>query len=282
MQTAPPQPNDDVARDLLSSYAAQVDVGARRNDELLAADGRVKPVWASFFEHISNLSSDGLARRFARGDQYLRDTGVLYRQYDESMSSEREWPLSHIPVILDEAEWQVISTGLIERANLLEDVLHDFYGANSLVSSGKLPATILSQNPAWLRPMVGTTNSRAALLNSLSFDLGRGPDGKWWVISDVVEAPSTTGFAIENRIAMGRVFPNFFNAANVHRLAGFFQQVQQTLITVKGRAEGEIALLSPGPMNQNYAEHAYIARYLGLLLVEGEDLIVQDGKAMVR
>ena len=102
------------------------------------------------------------------------------------------------------------------------------------------------------------------------------------VISDLIEAPSTTGFAIENRIAMSRVFPNFFAGANIHRLAGFFQEFQQRLMEVKGRTAGEIGLLSPGPMNQNYAEHSYMARYLGLLLVEGEDLIVQDGKAMVR
>ncbi|CAN0602682.1 unnamed protein product, partial [Ectocarpus sp. 12 AP-2014] len=122
----------------------------------------------------------------------------------------------------------------------------------------------------------------AHLLNTVSFEIGRGPDGKWWVISDLIEAPSTAGFAVENRIAMGRVFPNFFTGANIHRLAGYFQAFQQRLMDVKGRTPGVVALLSPGPMNQNYAEHSYMARYLGLLLVEGEDLIVQDGKAMVR
>lgn len=272
----------NVPNDLLRDYAARTSRGARHNDEMVLPDGSLKPVWQPFFSHLASLTNDELALRFARGDQYLHDAGVLYRQYDESLSSEREWPLSHIPVILDDAEWQELSTGLIERANLLEEVLRDFYGDNDLVSSGQLPATLLSQNPAWLRPMVGMSQDKVPLLNTLSFEVGRGPDGKWWVISDIIEAPSTAGFAIENRIAMGRVFPNFFNDANIHRLAGFFQQFQQTLIRMKGRAEGEIALLSPGPLNQNYAEHAYIARYLGLLLVEGEDLIVQDGRAMVR
>ena len=249
---------------------------------MLAPDGTVRPVWASFFEHLSSLTPDELALRFTRGDQYLRDAGVLYRQYDESVSSEREWPLSHIPVILGEEEWNDISAALIERADVLEYVLRDFYGENSLVSSGQLPATLLSQNPAWLRPLVGVGQQDKHLLNTVSFEIGRGPDGKWWVISDLIEAPSTAGFAIENRIAMTRVFPNFFASANIHRLAGFFRGFQQTLLDLKNRGAGEIALLSPGPMNQNYAEHAYIARYMGLLLVEGEDLIVEDGKAMVR
>lgn len=266
-------------QDLLGSYAAR---GAASNDEMMSPDGNIKPVWAPFFEHLNSLSADQLAQRFSRGDQYLRDAGVLFRQYDETLSSEREWPLSHIPVIIGEDEWQVISNGLIERADLLEYILQDFYGDNTLVASGQLPAKLLGQNPAWLRPMIGAGQQGKHLLNTLSFEIGRGPDGKWWVISDLIEAPSTAGFAIENRIAMGRVFPNFFANAKIHRLAGFFQELQQMLNSIRGRTDGEIALLSPGPMNQNYAEHSYIARYLGLLLVEGEDLIVQDGKAMVR
>jgi len=268
--------------DLLGSYAAQIAAGAANSDEMLAPDGSVKPAWASFVAYLRQLSPNELAFRFARGDQYLRDAGVLFRQYDETVSSEREWPLSHIPVIMDEGEWQQISAGLIERAELLEFVLRDFYTDNTLVRSGQLPATLLSQNPAWLRPMIGMSRQNSNLLNTVSFEIGRGPSGKWWVISDLIEAPSTAGFAIENRIATSRVFSGFLNTANIHRLAGFFQNLQQTLFDIKGDAEGEIALLSPGLLNEYYPEHTYIARYLGLLLVEGEDLIVQDGQAMVR
>ncbi len=282
MQTSTPLIEDKIFDSLRANYRAQVAAGVAHSDEMLAADGTVKPVWDPFIRHLSTLSQDEIALRFTRGDQYLRDAGVLYRQYDETLSTEREWPLSHIPVILGDDEWQTISDGLIERAELLEFVLRDFYSENDLVKSGQLPATLLSQNPAWLRPMVGVGKGDANLLNTVSFEIGRGPDGKWWVISDLIEAPSTAGFAIENRIAMGRVFPNFFTSSNIHRLAGYFKDFQQTLMQIKGRASGEVALLSPGPMNQNYAEHAYLARYLGLLLVEGEDLIVQDGSAMVR
>ncbi|MFW2543098.1 circularly permuted type 2 ATP-grasp protein [Primorskyibacter sp. 2E107] len=268
-----------VPSELLKAYARQMGV----SDEMLDADGRVRPAWVSFINHISSLGAAQLENRFARGDQYLRDAGILFRQYDDALSTEREWPLSHIPVLLDETEWQEISAGLVERAELLEFVARDVYGANTLVSSGQLPAAILSQNPAWLRPMIGVKPRDGNFLNFLSFELGRGPDGKWWVISDLVEAPSTAGFAIENRVAMGRVFPNFFSRSNIHRLAGFFQAFQQNLFNLRGRSsEGQIAVLTPGPMHQNYAEHAYIARYLGLLLLEGEDLIVQNGKALVR
>jgi len=249
---------------------------------MLDASGQVKPVWAAFISHVCTLSDDDLAKRFARGDQYLRDAGVLFRQYDEAVSTEREWPLSHIPVIMEEAEWAQIASGLTQRADLLELVVRDLYGDNQLVASGQLPAGLLAQNPAWLRPLVGVKPAAKNYLNLLSFEIGRGPDNKWWVISDLVEAPSTAGFALENRVAMTRAFPNHFASANIHRLAGFFQDFQKTLFNMRGKTDGEIAILSPGQMNQNYAEHAYIARYLGLLLVEGEDLIVQNGRALVR
>lgn len=249
---------------------------------MLAADGSVKPEWQGFLDHIQGLDPQELRNRFARGDQYLRDAGVLYRQYDETVSVDRNWPLSHIPVILDEAEWRDISEGLIQRADLLEYVVRDLYGPGDLVASGQLPGTLLTQNPAWLRPMVGVTPANGNFLNLLSFEIGRGPDGKWWVISDMVEAPSTAGFVIENRVAMTKAFPSFFNKSNIYRIAGFFQDFQQQLFHLRGNKSGRIALLSPGPANQNYAEHAYIARYLGMLLVEGEDLIVQDGHVMVR
>ncbi|MDF1853875.1 circularly permuted type 2 ATP-grasp protein [Pseudooceanicola sp.] len=269
-------PND--TGHLLANYRAQV----TDRDEMLRPDGSLRPVWADLLNHISGFGAEELQRRFARGDQYLRNAGVLFRKYDDSVSSERDWPLSHMPVLLDETEWATISAGLIQRADLLEDVVRDLYGANTLVASGQLPATLLTQNPAWLRPMVGVTPASGQFLNFLSFEIGRGPNGKWWVIGDMIEAPGGAGFAVENRVAMRRVFPNFFANANIHRLAGFFQDFQQSLLDLRGTKDGEVAVLSPGPMNEGYFEHAYLARYLGLLLVEGEDLIVQDGVAMVR
>jgi uncharacterized circularly permuted ATP-grasp superfamily protein/uncharacterized alpha-E superfamily protein len=265
-------------RDLLGGYRQTA--GAR--DEMLDGAGNVKPIWQEFLNHLQGLGERDLAHRFLRGDQYLRDAGVIYRQYNEAVSVERDWPLSHVPVLLSQEEYQDISDGLIQSADLLEYVVRDLYGAAELVSSGQLPATLLTQNPAWLRQMVGVTPASGHYLNLLSFEIGRGPDGKWWVISDLVEAPSTAGFAIENRVAMTKVFPNFFAKSNIQRIAGFFRDFQQQLFHLRGKSDGQIALLSPGQANQNYAEHAYIARYLGLLLVEGEDLMVQDGRVMVR
>ncbi|MBO6894584.1 MAG: circularly permuted type 2 ATP-grasp protein [Roseibium sp.] len=252
------------------------------SDELLDAAGRVRPVWQPFIDHLSSLTPEQINDRFARGNQYLNDAGVYFRQYDQDGAHEREWPLSHIPVIISEKDWQIISEGLRQRAQLLEKVVADLYGKNELVSEGYLPASLIAQSPEWQRPLVGVEPRSGHFLHFLAFEIGRGPDGTWWVLSDRAQAPSGAGFALENRVATGRVFSEFFAKAKVHRLASFFRRFRDHLVDLQGDSNSRVSILTPGPLNDTYFEHAYIARYLGFMLLEGEDLIVQDDRLMVR
>lgn len=263
---------------LLEGYARQAGVA----DELFDAAGEIRPVWRDFVNHLAQLDAEGIATRFNRGDQYLRDAGVYYRKYGAEDATERDWPLSHIPVLLSEHEWSEIATGLIARADLLERVAADLYGDNQLLADGHLPAELIAQNAAWLRPMVGVRPASGHYLNFIAFEVGRAPSGQWWVLGDRTDAPSGAGFALENRIATSRIFPNFYAGANVHRLAGFFQAFREGLVALRRDRDEPLALLTPGPMNDVYFEHAYLARYLGMLLVEGEDLTVDKGQLKVR
>jgi len=251
-------------------------------DELMSESGAIRPVWSQFLSYFSSLAPTELAGRFARGDEYLRDAGVYFRQYGQKSSIDRSWPLSHIPVILHESEWTGIAAALTQRADLLERVAADIYGQNNLVAEGKLPASIIAGNPEWLRPMVGVRPASGHFLHFLAFDLGRGPNGQWWVLEDRVQAPSGAGFALENRVATARVFSDYYSEAHIHRLAGFFRRFRESLNLMRGGDENGIAILSPGPMTDTYYEHAYIARYLGMGLLEGEDLSVENGRVMVR
>ncbi|MBC7138910.1 MAG: circularly permuted type 2 ATP-grasp protein [Defluviimonas sp.] len=251
-------------------------------DELVDASGKMRPVWAPFVQHLGRLSRDAVAARFARGDQYLRDAGVFYRLYAETGSAERAWPLSHVPVIVHESEWEGISAGLIQRAELLEKVVADLYGPCTLVAGGHLPAQLVAQNREWLRPMVGVVPKGGHFLHFLAFEIGRSPDGSWFVLGDRTQAPSGSGFALETRVATSRVFADFFANANVHRLAAFFRAFRDAMNGLRQGDGTRVGILSPGPMNDTYFEHTYIARYLGFMLLEGEDLVVQDGAVMVR
>ncbi len=251
-------------------------------DEVFSPDGNVRPVWRNFLEHVSGQPEDELLSRFGRGDQYLRDAGVFYRQYGAGESVERTWPLSHIPVLVDGDEWQWISDGLVQRADLLEEVCADLYGANRLVAGGHLPARLIATSREWLRPMVGVTPRSDHFLHFLAFEIGRGPDGTWWVLGDRTQAPSGAGFALENRMATALAFSDYFKEANIERLASFFRLFRRALRELSGDAFDQATILTPGPMNDTYFEHTYTARYLGMNLLEGEDLVVERGQVMVR
>jgi len=251
-------------------------------DEMLDREGNVRPVWQRLLATLGRLDETELANRFARADRYLRDAGVFYRVYGAKESTDRSWPLSHIPVLIDEKEWATVSQGLIQRAELLEKVVADIYGENRLVREGLLPPALIASNPQFLRPLVGVKPADGHFLHFVSFEIGRGPDGNWWVLSDRTEAPSGAGFALENRVATTRAFSNLYAETHVHRLAGFFGEFRDALQNGKLHPDDRIAVLSPGIANETYFEHAYIARYLGFMLLEGEDLTVVGGRVMVR
>nr|WP_246714996.1 circularly permuted type 2 ATP-grasp protein [Aestuariivirga litoralis] len=251
-------------------------------DELIGPEGQIRPAWAPLIAALESMTPADLAHRISRGTRYLRDAGVFYRRYGTYDSTEREWPLSAMPVVIDEDEWAGISQGLTERANLLEQVVSDLYGANTLVANGHLPANLVADNPEWLRPLVGVKPRGGNFLHFLAFDIGRGPQGQWWVLGDRTQAPSGSGFALENRIATSRIYSEIFTGSHVHRLAGFFRTFRDTLLGLRAEEDSRVGILTPGPMNDTYYEHAYIARYLGLMLLEGEDLVVREGRLMIR
>jgi len=251
-------------------------------DEMMDGDGRVRAHWQPFLSSLAALGSDEINRRFAAADRYLRDSGVFYRVYEDAAGIERPWPLSHMPLIIEPSEWRHLEAGLVQRAELLEAVLADAYGPATLTAEGRLPAALIAGNPEFLRPLVGVAPPGGAHLRFYAVDVGRGADGRWWVLSDRAQAPSGAGYAIENRLALSRAIPDIYRTIRVERVAPFFQAFQAELLSLNRQDDARICLLTPGPMNETYFEHAYLARYLGLLLVDGEDLIARDDGVFIR
>jgi uncharacterized circularly permuted ATP-grasp superfamily protein/uncharacterized alpha-E superfamily protein len=251
-------------------------------DEMVDRDGRVRAHWRPFLAMLAALGPHEVNRRFAAADRHLHDSGVFYRVYEDPAGAERPWPLSHVPLLISAAEWQVLEAGLIERAELLEAVLADAYGQANLVREGRLPAAVIAGNPEFLRPLVGVTPPGGAHLRLYAVDVGRSPDGDWWVLGDRTQAPSGAGYALENRLAISRAMPDVYRELKVERLAPFFQAFQAELSALNRQDDSRVCVLTPGPMNETYFEHAYLARYLGFLLVEGEDLTVRDDGVFIR
>ena len=251
-------------------------------DEMVDRDGRVRAHWRPFLSMLAGLGPKEISRRFAAADRQLHDSGVFYRVYEDPTGAERPWPASHIPLLIDAAEWQVLKAGLVQRAELLEAILVDAYGPALLVREGRLPAAVIAGNPEFLRPLVGVAAPGGFHLRFYAVDIGRSPDGHWWVLGDRTQAPSGSGYALENRLAISRAMPDVYRELKVERLAPFFQAFQAELSTLNRREDSRVCVLTPGPMNETYFEHAYLARYLGFLLVEGEDLTVRDDGVFIR
>jgi uncharacterized circularly permuted ATP-grasp superfamily protein/uncharacterized alpha-E superfamily protein len=251
-------------------------------DEMVDRAGNVRAHWQPFLHMLAGLGARELTRRFAAADRHLHDSGVFYRVYEDPRGAERPWPLSHIPLLIAPAEWQVLKAGLIQRAELFEAILADAYGPAKLVREGRLPAAVIAGNPEFLRPLVGVAPPGAFHLRFYAVDVGRSPDGDWWVLNDRTQAPSGSGYALENRLAISRAMPDVYRALHVERLAPYFQAFQAELSSLARRDDSRVCVLTPGPMNETYFEHAYLARYLGFLLVEGEDLAVRDDGVFIR
>ncbi|MBS0246554.1 MAG: circularly permuted type 2 ATP-grasp protein [Proteobacteria bacterium] len=251
-------------------------------DEMMDDSGRVRPHWAPLLSQLMTLGHEEIGRRFAAADRYLHDSGVFYRVYEDPAGAERPWPLSHVPLIIEPTEWKALEAGLIQRARLLEAVLADAYGPGEMMRDGRLPAALVAGNPEFLRPLVGVEPPGGSHLRFYAVDVGRGPDGRWWVLGDRAQAPSGAGYAIESRLALSRAMPDIYAKTRVERVAPFFQAFQAELSSYNRQDDTRVCLLTPGPLNETYFEHAFLARYLGLLLVEGEDLIARDDGVFIR
>jgi uncharacterized circularly permuted ATP-grasp superfamily protein/uncharacterized alpha-E superfamily protein len=224
-----------------------------------------------------------LNARMANLQRQVRDNGITYNVYAAADQPQRPWSLDLFPLMLGHADWQQIEAGVLQRMQLLERIMADAYGPQQLVRSGQLPAALVQGHPAYLPAMRGVAPVGGRYLSLAAFDLARGPDGCWWLLSQRTQAPSGLGYLLENRLIVSRLFPQAFEAFSVQRLA----ETYRTLIDgIKARspagASAHVALLTPGPYNETYFEHAYLARYLGLSLVQGNDLMVRDEKLYLK
>ncbi|CAL76421.1 conserved hypothetical protein [Bradyrhizobium sp. ORS 278] len=249
-------------------------------DEFIGADGQPRPVWTRFADTFAALAPTDIDRRFASADRHLREAGVTYRAPGDN--AERSWALSHLPLLIDETEWAQLSQGIVQRAELLERVLQDIYGEGRLIASGALPAAAVAGSSEYLRPVCGIKPPGGRFLSVYAADIGRGPDGRWWVLSDRTQAPSGMGYALENRLVQSRAFSSIYKSMNAERLAPFFEAFRDSLRASADRDEPRIGVLTPGSFSETYFEHATLARYLGFLLVEGDDLAVSGDRVHIR
>ena len=275
--------------DALARHALAAEPGVW--DELRSADGAPRPRWRHFASLLPappagrGLASE-LDRRVAQVAQQIRLDGVTHNVFDEQGVASRPWSLELLPLLIEPAEWAAIEAGVEQRAALLEAMLADLYGARRLLAEGLLPPALLMRHPGYLRPMIGVEPAGGLRLHIVAFDLARGADGRWWVVAQRTQGPSGLGYVLHNRLVISRQFPDAFRELRVQHLASSYRRlldtVEHSASKVAAGATPRVVLLTPGPYSETYFEHAYLARYLGLPLVEGGDLTVRDERLFLK
>jgi uncharacterized circularly permuted ATP-grasp superfamily protein/uncharacterized alpha-E superfamily protein len=253
-------------------------------DEMRAPDGAVRPHWQVLECALSAFGPGELWRRWEQARQLIRQHGVTFNVYGDPRGLERPWPLDPVPVLLGAEEWTALAAGLAQRALLLDRLLADLYGPRRTIAEGVVPPDVFLAHPNLLRACAGLEPPGGRFLHFYAADLARTPEGTLRVMADRTQAPAGAGYALENRIVLGRVLPEAFRDSNTQRLALFFRTLRETLAALApdGVVNPRIVLLTAGPHNATYFEQAFLAQYLGYPLVEGGDLTVRDGRVFLK
>ena len=263
-------------------------------DELRGAAQALRPAWQAFAHSLPAPAggmdlADDLNRRVGQVEQRIRLDGVTHNVFTDASDggvATRPWSLELLPHLIEAADWKAIEAGVQQRAELLEQVLEDLYGPQKLLHEGLLPPALLLRHPGWLRPMIGVRPAGGQRLMIVAFDLARGPDGRWWQVAQRTQGPSGLGYVLHNRLVIARQFPDAFRDLHVQRIASSYRRLLDALeeraAEVAGGQTPRVVLLTPGPYSETYFEHAYLARYLGLPLVEGGDLMVRGERLYLK
>lgn len=273
-------PDQNVVPALLQQYVP----APESYNEIIHDQDRLKDEWKAFFSSMQELGADEIQHRTADILRLLKENGVAYNIYNDPSGHSRPWELDPIPQLIPAAEWNIINKGLIQRAHLFNLLLADIYGEQRLIKEGIIPQELIYMHPGFLRNCVNIELPARQHLVMYAADMGRSSDGRLWIISDRTQAPSGYGYALENRFAMSNVLPELFSKLQVRRLSPYFNSLQEALnkIAAHKTDNPRVVILTPGPDNETYFEHSYLSAYLGITLVQGNDLMVKENHVWLK
>ncbi|WDF73311.1 circularly permuted type 2 ATP-grasp protein [Novosphingobium sp. KACC 22771] len=256
-------------------------------DEMLDAEGNVRPAYAGYREWYQAQSPKWLEKQGKNAEDVFRRTGITFNVYGEDAGQERLIPFDMIPRIITADEWKKLSRGIDQRVRALNAFLHDLYHKREIVKAGKLPERLLAQNEAFLPEMVGFTPPGGVYTHIVGIDLVRtGPDD-FMVLEDNARTPSGVSYMLENRETMMAMFPDLFTKVAVQPVSDYPRALARSLAAcappaAQGSDRPVLAVLTPGIYNSAYYEHAFLADQMGAELVEAGDLRVVDGRVCMR
>lgn len=264
---------------MFATYAAKAGV----YDEAVTAEGEPRPEWGNLFAQMGQMGESELRKRWQQAQTQIERDGVTFNPHDDDGQGSRPWMLDAVPMVLAESEWDAVSGRLCQRARVLEALLADLLGDQTLLKEKIIPPELLFGHPAWYPSYQGLNQGKRGLLSYCVTDIARSADGKWWATGDRTRSPFGIGYVLENRVITTRMLSTVFRKLPVRRLAAFYVMLKERLRrqAPRFRENPRIALWTKGPQSRGYFEDSYLARYLGYTLAEGDDLAVRDGRVQL-
>lgn len=256
----------------------------QRFDEMLDAQGQLRPSWKTLANSVNQLGAVELQRRNEEAAFQIENDGITFNPYDLAEGASRPWSLDPIPLLIQQTEWAELSPRLEQRAILMDLIIRDLFGPQRLLKEKLLPPDFLFAHPAFHVSYMQLSDPNVRQLQLYAAELARSPDGNWWVTGDRTRAPFGLGYVLENRIITSRLLPEAFRECHTQRLANFFMTLQKCLATMAPdkNANPHVVLWTKGPKSRAYFEDAYLARYLGYTLVQADDLAVRQDRVMLK
>jgi uncharacterized circularly permuted ATP-grasp superfamily protein len=255
-------------------------------DEMFTAEGQVRPAYREYYEHIAHWDAETYVHRQSVADIETMNGGITFTVYNDDAGTERIFPFSLVPRIVAPGEWQMIEAGLQQRVTALNRFLTDVYSEQRCIRDGVIPAELVLEHAAYRHAMAGFTPPLGVYAHIAGIDLIRDEDGVFRVLEDNLRTPSGVSYVIENRRTMLNTVPDLFPAARVEAVNDYPERLAEMLIAVRpaGVPADQVrsVILTPGAYNSAYFEHSFLARQMGIELVEGRDLVVDQERVYLR
>ncbi len=247
-------------------------------DEMCDADGSVRPHYRAFSDWVKRTGDDQLAQKREEAERAFHRIGITFAVYGETSGTERLIPFDIVPRIIPAAEWRTLERGLKQRVQALNLFLHDIYHEQSILKAGVVPAERVLANSQYRREMQGIDVPGGIYAHVAGVDLVRAGEGAYYVLEDNLRVPSGVSYMLENRRMMMRLFPELFAGQSIKPVEHYPDLLLENLrgVAPAGEERPEVAVLTPGAYNSAYFEHAFLAQQMGVELVEGQDLFVQN------
>jgi uncharacterized circularly permuted ATP-grasp superfamily protein len=253
-------------------------------DEMYTADGGIRSHYARFAQWLRDTSADKIAQNREAADLMFHRVGITFAVYGESTGTERLIPFDIVPHVIPGATWEKVARGLTQRITALNAFLHDVYHEQHILKAGKVPADKVLENSQFRPEMMHVNVPGGVYAHVAGIDLVKDADGEYYVLEDNLRTPSGVSYLLENRKMMMRLFPELFAAQTIRPVDHYPDMLLDTLRNAApvGVDNPTIVLMTPGNFNSAYFEHAFLAQQMGIELVEGVDLFVQENTVYMR